>query len=62
MTPRFMTVKGAFETVHGPWTPGVNMLVLNAFELDPFKGALAGFVRVTTAGGSDDFDVHYTAH
>ena len=21
-----------------------------------------GFVRVTTAGGSDDFDVHYTAH
>jgi hypothetical protein len=45
-------VKGAFETVHGPWTPGVNMLVLNAFELDPFKGALAGFVPVNRTEGA----------
>ena len=43
-------VKGAFETVHGPWVPGVNMLVLNAFELDPFKGALAGFVPCAASG------------
>ena len=52
MTPRFMTVKGAFETVHGPWTPGVNMLVLNAFELDPFKSVLAGFVPVNRTEGA----------
>ena len=45
-------VKGAFETVYGPWVPGVNMLVLNAFELDPFKGALAGFVPVNRTEGA----------
>ena len=44
MTPRYITVRGAFESLHGPWRPGVNMLLVNAFELDPFKGALAGFV------------------
>ena len=45
-------VKGAFETVHGPWVPGVNMLVLNAFELDPFKSALAGFIPVNRTEGA----------
>ena len=45
-------VKGAFETVHGPWTPGVNMLLVNAFELDPFKGALAGLVPVNRTEGA----------
>lgn len=47
-----IAVKGAFETVHGPWRPGVNMLVLNAVELDPFKGALAGFVPVNRTEGA----------
>ena len=45
-------VKGAFETVHGPWTPGVNMLLMNAFELDPFKSRLAGFVPVNRTEGA----------
>ena len=45
-------VKGSFETVHGPWTPGVNMLVVNAFELDPFKSVLAGFVPVNRTEGA----------
>ena len=46
-------VKGAFETVHGPWTPGVNMLLMNAFELDPFKSRLAGFVPVNRTEGAN---------
>ncbi|MBQ6102757.1 MAG: hypothetical protein IJL06_03710, partial [Kiritimatiellae bacterium] len=45
-------VKGSFETVPGPWTPGVNMLLVNAFELDPFKSALAGFVPVNRTEGA----------
>ena len=45
-------VKGAFVTVHGPWVAGVNMLVLNAFELDPFKSALAGFIPVNRTEGA----------
>ena len=45
-------VKGAFETVHGPWTPGVNMLLVTAFELDPFKSALSGFVPVNRTEGA----------
>ena len=45
-------VKGAFETVHGPWRPGVNMLVVNAFELAPFKSALSGFVPVNRTEGA----------
>ena len=44
--------RGAFETVHGPWRPGVNMLVVNAFELDPFKSALSGFVPVNRTEGA----------
>ena len=45
-------VKGSFETIHGPWVPGVNMLVLNAFELDPFKSALAGYLPVNRTEGA----------
>lgn len=45
-------VKGSFETVHGPWTPGVNMLLVNAFELDPFKSVLAGFVPANRTEGA----------
>jgi len=44
--------RGAFESVHGPWRPGVNMILLNAFELDPFKGVLAGFVPVNRTEGA----------
>ena len=44
--------KGAFESLHGPWRPGVNMLLVNAFELDPFKGALAGFVPLNRTEGA----------
>ena len=45
-------VKGSFETVHGPWTPGVNMLLVTAFELDPFKSALAGLVPANRTEGA----------
>ena len=44
--------KGSFETIHGPWKPGVNVLLVNAFELDPFKSALAGFVPVNRTEGA----------
>ena len=44
--------KGAFESVHGPWKPGVNMILVNAFELDPFKSMLAGFVPVNRTEGA----------
>ena len=47
-----IVAKGSFESVHGPWRPGVNMLVLNAFEQDPFKGALSGFVPVNRTEGA----------
>ena len=47
-----IAVKGTFETVHGPWKPGENMLVVNAVELDPFKSALAGFVPVNRTEGA----------
>ena len=46
-------VKGSFETLHGPWMPGVNMIVVNAFELDPFKSALAGFVPANRTEGAN---------
>ena len=47
-----IVAKGSFESVHGPWRPGVNMLVLNAFEQDPFKGALSGSVPVNRTEGA----------
>ena len=46
-------VKGSFETMHGPWTPGVNMIIVNASELDPFKSALAGFIPVNRTEGAN---------
>ena len=45
-------VKGAFETLHGPWVPGVNEINLAAVELDPFKTILAGFVPVNRTEGA----------
>ena len=45
-------VKGSFETVHGPWVPGVNMILLNAFGKEPFKGAISGFVPVNRTEGA----------
>ena len=44
--------KGAFETIYGPWRQGVNTLLVNAFELDPFKSVLAGFVPVNRTEGA----------
>ena len=47
-----LVAKGSFESVYGPWRPGVNRLLLNAFEQDPFKGALSGFVPVNRTEGA----------
>ena len=44
--------RGSFETVHGPWRPGENTIVVAAFELDPFKSALAGFVPANRTEGA----------
>ena len=46
-------VKGAFETIHGPWTPGENAIHLAAVELDPFKTVLSGFVPVNRTEGAN---------
>ena len=46
------TVKGSFETIHGPWVPGVNEITLAAVELDPFKSILSGFVPVNRTEGA----------
>ena len=45
-------VKGAFETLHGPWVPGENAIHLAAVELDPFKTILSGFVPVNRTEGA----------
>ena len=44
--------RGSFETVYGPWRPGENTIVVAAFELDPFKSALAGFVPANRTEGA----------
>ena len=44
-----------------PVTYADGKLTSDELSLGEAPGA-NGFVRVTTAGGSDDFDVHYTAH
>ena len=47
-----IAARGTFETLYGPWKQGVNTLVVNAVECDPFKGALAGFVPVNRTEGA----------
>jgi hypothetical protein len=45
-------VRGAFESLSGPWAKGTNILVVNAVEMDPFKSLLAGIVPVNNAEGA----------
>ena len=45
-------VRGAFESLSGPWNKGVNLLVVNAVEMDPFKSLLAGIVPVNNTEGA----------
>ena len=45
-------VRGAFEGLSGPWVKGVNRLVVNSVEMDPFKSLLAGTVPVNNTEGA----------
>ena len=45
-------VRGAFEGLSGPWVKGVNLLVVNAVEMDPFKSLLAGMVPANNTEGA----------
>lgn len=45
-------VRGAFEGLGGPWVKGVNLLVVKAVEMDPFKSLLAGSVPVNNTEGA----------
>ena len=45
-------VRGAFEGLSGPWVKGVNLLVVNAVEMDPFKSLLAGVVPANNTEGA----------
>ena len=45
-------VRGAFASLSGPWNKGVNLLVVNAVEMDPFKSLLAGIVPVNNTEGA----------
>lgn len=46
-------VRGAFESDVGPWVKGKNFIILNAYELDPFKSALAGVTPENKTGGAN---------
>lgn len=46
-------VKGSFESDIGPWVKGKNIIILNAFGLDPFKGALSGITPENMTGGAN---------
>lgn len=45
--------KGSFEGSNGPWVKGKNMLLLTAYEHDPFKSALSGITPVNKTGGAN---------
>ena len=45
-------VRDAFEGLNGPWVKGVNLLVVNAVEMDPFKSLLAGMVPANNTEGA----------
>ena len=45
-------VRGAFEGLSGPWVKGVNRLVVNSVEMDPFKSLLAGTGPVNNTEGA----------
>jgi len=46
-------VRGAFDTLSGPWTKGKNALVVSSVEMDPFKATLAGFTPVNATEGAN---------
>ena len=48
--------KGSFESVYGPWRPGVNKLILNAFEQEPFKGAVLDIGLQAGDGASAEYE------
>ena len=45
-------VKGAFESLSGPWVKGKNYLLVQAVEMDPFKTLLAGTIPVNDTEGA----------
>ena len=45
-------VKGAFEGLTGPWVKGVNYLMVNAVEMEPFKTVLAAVVPTNRTEGA----------
>ena len=45
-------VRGAFEGLTGPWVKGVNYLMVNAVEMDPFKTILAAVVPTNRTEGA----------
>ena len=47
------TVKGAFETMVGPWVKGRNHLIVTAVELEPFKTILAGIIPSNKTEGAN---------
>ncbi len=46
-------VKGSFTSDIGPWVKGKNLIILNAYELDPFKSALLGITPENKTGGAN---------
>ena len=45
-------VRGAFESLSGPWNKGVNLLAVNAVEMDPFKSAIAEVIAINDTEGA----------
>ena len=45
-------VRGAFESLTGPWVKGVNLLAVNAVEMDPFKSAIAEVIAINDTEGA----------
>ena len=45
-------VRGSFEGLAGPWVKGVNCLMVNAIEMDPFKTILAAVVPTNKTEGA----------
>ena len=45
-------VRGAFEGLTGPWVKGVNYLMVNAVEMEPFKTVLAAVVPTNRTEGA----------
>jgi hypothetical protein len=46
-------VRGAFDTLSGPWVKGRNMLIVNAVEIDPFRSVLSDITPVNRTEGAN---------